>query len=189
MRQKKYRGPGKVRPTSQKVLESMMAILSPRLEQAKVLDLFAGTGQVGLRALERGADLVVFVEGDRRVADGLGEVVRNSVHRKACSIVRGRLPKVLTKVQGQFDLILADPPYDWKEPESLLPSALGLMAEDGLLVVEHHHKTEYACQPGWQVWRTEKFGETRLSFFEVLSSSFVHEPDDTRDDQHHGQKD
>ena len=177
MRQKRYRGPGKVRPTSQKVLESLMAILAPRLEQAAVLDVFAGTGQVGLEALERGAKLVVFVEGDRRVADSLGENIRESDYRQECSIVRGRVPSVLSKVKGRFDLVLADPPYDWNKPESLLSSAARLTVNGGILVVEHHHKTPYPCQTGWTVWRAEKFGETRLSFFERDSELLVDEPD------------
>ena len=73
-RQKPGRGRrvgGEVRPTTQRILESMSGTLLPRLEGARVLDLFAGTGQVGLKMAELGAEQVVFVEGHRKVAQAL----------------------------------------------------------------------------------------------------------------------
>lgn len=162
---------GEVRPTTQKILESLSSILRPRLEDALVLDLFAGTGQVGLRMAEMGARRVLFVEGNKRVAQSLRQVLRNHREEEAeLSLLVGPVPRVLSKIQGQFDLCLCDPPYDWKEPTSLLPGALPLVSPGGLLVVEHHHKTPYDEMPGWQRHREEKFGETRLSFFERVAN-------------------
>jgi len=152
---------GEVRPTTQKILESLTAILLPRLEGAQVLDLFAGTGRVGLRLLEMGAESVVFVEGNRRVAQTLRAVLR----KLECKI-NGCIPKVLEKVRGEFDIVVCDPPYDWERPQTLLPASLHLLKPAGLLVVEHHHKTPYEESEGLELLRREKFGETRLSFFE-----------------------
>ena len=162
---------GKVRPTTSKVLESLAAILSPDLPGARVLDLFAGTGRVGLRLLEEGAQSVVFVEGNRRVAQDLRAAIRSHSSKESLFVVVGSIPKILSRVQGQFHLAVCDPPYDWSEPMSLLPAALDLVQSGGLLVVEHHHKTEYVAQEGWELCRQEKFGESRLSFFRRLVES------------------
>ena len=159
---------GKVRPTTSKVLESLAAILAPDLPGQRVLDLFAGTGRVGLRLLEEGAESVVFVEGNRRVAQDLRDTIRSHSSKDVLSLVVGPIPKILSRVHGQFHLAVCDPPYDWSEPKSLLPAALDLVLPDGLLVVEHHHKTVYGIQDGWELFRQEKFGESRLTFFRRL---------------------
>ena len=167
---------GKVRPTTQKILGSLSSILRPRLEGAKVLDMFAGSGRVGLRILEEGAEHVIFVEAHRKVAQDLREIIRESPFKEHCSLVIGPVPKTLFKIKGTYDLLLCDPPYDWKEPKTLLPSSRHLCEIGGLLVVEHHHKTPYEATEGWLLQRQEKFGETRLSFFERVSKTEGHEP-------------
>lgn len=156
---------GKVRPTTSKVLESLAAILAPDLPDARVLDLFAGTGRVGLRLLEEGAESIVFVEGNRRVAQDLRNTVRSHSSKDRLSVVVGPIPKILARIHGQFHFAVCDPPYDWSDPSSLLPAARDLILPEGILVVEHHHKTEYNVQSGWELSREEKFGESRLSFF------------------------
>ena len=172
---------GEVRPTTQRILESMSATLQPWVEGARVLDLFAGTGRVGLEMAECGAASVVFVEGHRRVAQALRQTIRKNQVEGELSLVLGAIPDVLAKLTGPFDLILCDPPYDWSEPESLLPGAKSLLSSDGLLLVEHHHKTEYVAEDGWELFRCQKFGETRLSYFRLL----VDEPDDSSGDEEH----
>lgn len=157
---------GKVRPTTQKILESLSGILAPRLDGAAVLDLFAGTGSVGFRLAEEGAESVLFVESHRKVAQDLRQDLRKRSGDSKFSLMVGVVPNVLSKVRGEFDLVVCDPPYDWPKPESLLPSSLGLVKPGGLLVVEHHHKTNYVATEGWDLHRCEKFGETRLSFFQ-----------------------
>ncbi len=160
---------GKVRPTTQKILESLSSILQPRLEEAQVLDLFAGTGRVGMKLAELGARKVVFVEGNRKVAHELRGTLRTQAPEEVdFSVIQGAIPQVLSKIKGRYSVVVCDPPYDWERPETLLPSALDLVEPGGLLVVEHHHKTAYEPVSGWGLWRREKFGETRLSFFERL---------------------
>lgn len=172
---------GKVRPTTSKTLESLAAILAPRLEGAMVLDLFAGTGRVGLRLFEEGAAGVVFVEGHRAVAQDLRRLLRTHPSAEKLSLVVGLIPKVLPKIKGVFDIAVCDPPYDWAESKTLLPSALELVIPGGLLVVEHHHKTVYEAVDGWEEYRVEKYGESRLSFFSRSVVLSVHKPDDDRE--------
>jgi 16S rRNA (guanine966-N2)-methyltransferase len=151
-----------------KVLESLMAILEPQSEGARALDLFAGTGAVGLALLEQGATQVTFVEGDARVASTLRRKLKESGQASRCQLVTGRVPQVLSKLTERFTLLLADPPYDWPETASLLPALQRLAEPDAILVVEHHHKTVYPEAAGWVMYRQQKYGETRLSFFRLL---------------------
>lgn len=145
-----------------------MGVLRPHCEGARALDLFAGTGQVGLGLLDQEAAEVVFVEGDRRVAQDLRRHLKQSEHADRCHLVTGRIPQVLSKLEGQYCLILADPPYDWDQPETLLPAASPLATPGAILVVEHHHKTPYQSSEQWELERQQKFGETRLSYFKKL---------------------
>lgn len=141
-----------VRPTTGKVLESLFAILEPELEGARVLDLFAGTGQVGREALARGAASVLFVEGNRAVAKGLKPVLI------------ARLPGALERVPDEFDIVLADPPYG--DPAG--PATLELLGKRTvkLVVFEHHHKDPYPESTGrLTLARQRRFGETALSFY------------------------
>ena len=157
-----------VRPTTAKTLESLLAILEPRLEGARACDLFAGTGQVGLGFLEAGAASVAFVEGSNEVGRELQRRLRAEADciEGAWSLQRGKIPAVLKSLSGPFDLFWADPPYDWDDFSSLLPELATLAAPGAWAVIEHHHKTPYTEVNGWVLVRQSKFGETRLSFFE-----------------------
>ena len=142
----------KTRPTSARLKKSLFDVLASSLaglEDARVLDLFAGAGALGLESLSRGAARAVFVERGRKAAD----VIRRNIDELGV-VERGELLAMdvgaaLTKLEHDgeaFDLVFADPPYKTDEDVlSRLLSALGaqeLVAPDGLVVVEHHHKRE-----------------------------------------------
>ena len=142
----------KTRPTGARLKKSLFDVLassSAGLENARVLDLFAGAGALGLESLSRGAARAVFVERGRKAAD----VIERNIDELGL-VERGELLAMdvraaLTKLEHDgevFDLVFADPPYKADEDDlSRLLSALGareLVAPDGLVVVEHHHKRE-----------------------------------------------
>lgn len=170
-----------VRPTTAKTLESLLAILQPRLEGARACDLFAGTGQVGLGLLEGGAASVTFVEGSVEVARQLQRRLRTEADPQGWSwaLSRGKIPAALAGLSGPYDLFWADPPYDWDDHAKLLPTLAKFAAPEAWAVIEHHHKTPYLEGAGWRLVRQKKFGETRLSFFSY--SAFV-EPADEEED-------
>ena len=156
-----------MRPTTGKVREALISSLQMRLPQARVLDLFAGTGSLGLACLKAGCSAAVFVESDRRSLKYLiDEVSRDGAREPSCRIIHGRLPSALSRLEGQFDIILADPPYNSEEG----PQTLALLSEylnpDGIIVFEHHHKENYPSEiNGLKLDKCRRYGETALSFW------------------------
>jgi len=147
-------------------VESLVATLMPYWEGARVLDLFAGSGSLGLSAREAGCREVVWVEGHARVARALR-------HRVAASdgggqVVTELLPRGLERLEGPFDIVLADPPYgDPAGPLTLEALGAGeLLSEEAVVVVEHHHKDPYLDSYGTlQRTKVRRFGETALSYY------------------------
>lgn len=152
---------GKVRPTTGKVLESILATLDPYWEGARVLDLFAGSGTLGRAALQAGAAEVVFVEGHAKVAAAL---------RGQGKVLVGVLPSSLTRLEGPFDVVLGDPPYGAAEGPTTLTALGPLLAPGAWICWEHHHKEAYPDQFGaCHLWRRRRFGETALSYYRCES--------------------
>ena len=148
---------GKVRPTTGKVLESILATLADYWEEARVLDLFAGSGTLAEAARQQGAREIVAIEGHSRVAAAL---------RKKMPVIVGLLPGALSKLSGHFDIILGDPPYGVPEGPATLALLSPLLAPDGWIVWEHHHKDPYPNPvPGLSLWRCRRFGETAVSYY------------------------
>ncbi|MBN2310260.1 MAG: 16S rRNA (guanine(966)-N(2))-methyltransferase RsmD [Candidatus Hydrogenedentes bacterium] len=159
-----------VRPTLDRVRESLFSILGPRLADARFLDLFAGTGANGIEALSRGAVHATFVDNDRRSQ----ELVRRNLGRAGLSDSADcrclRLPNALASLSPcePYDIIFADPPYAFEEFDALLGALQEgrLLAEDGIVVVEHARGAAVPEQTaGLCRQREAVYGDTRLSFF------------------------
>ena len=125
-----------LRPTSDRLRETLFNILAPRIAGARVLDAYAGTGAIGIEALSRGAAHVTFVEQDRR-AQGL--IARNLDH---CGIADGyviiraavdRAYAELARAASRFDIVVLDPPYN-QQADFRIGSTV---AREGVLVLEH----------------------------------------------------
>ena len=152
------------RPTGDRVREAAYNLIGP-VEGASVLDLYAGSGAMGLEALSRGAERVTFVENDRAacraIADNL-EKLRLTGARVLCQ-------DVVTSLRQEtraYDLVLVDPPYGtWDELEPKLARLLlRVLAPDGLLVVETGARTEPALPLAQRTSR--RYGSARLTLFE-----------------------
>jgi 16S rRNA (guanine966-N2)-methyltransferase len=156
-----------IRPTSDRVRENVFNIVAPWVQGARVLDLFAGTGAMGLEALSRGADAVVFVEND---PEAVRAIERNldKLRLTGATVLRrdARMGLAQEVTAGRkYDLVLVDPPYtmtDYSALNRYLPSVL---AEDGLLVLESAARVEPEL-PGLEVRTTRKYGSTRVTVFE-----------------------
>jgi 16S rRNA (guanine966-N2)-methyltransferase len=155
------------RPTSDRVRENVFNIVGP-VEGAAVLDLYAGSGAMGLEALSRGAARAVFVEQD---ADAVRAIERNlDKLRLAGTILRRDALTALAAEAGshrKYDLVLVDPPYDmYPDVQSQLARYLpSVLAADGLLVVETGARVEPELPLGVRTTRT--YGQARITIYEA----------------------
>jgi 16S rRNA (guanine966-N2)-methyltransferase len=157
-----------LRPTSDSLRETLFNILGDRVEGTRVLDAYAGTGALGIEALSRGAAHVTFIERDRRAT---ALVTRNLA---ACGIGEGytMVPAAFeiaaARLRGErFDLILLDPPYDAIDLEDVLVGAAAMLADDGLVVLEHGARTEPPMRAGALTRRRRVVaGDSALAFYE-----------------------
>ena len=162
---------GLTRPTTDRVRESVFNLVEARvdLQNAEVLDLFAGTGALGLEALSRGASRVVFIESDARVlhftrknAAAL-DVVSQCVFIPMSASVYLRKP-----VRRRFDLILADPPYGLGLMLELPDLSMKHVTEAGIFVLEHDKRIHFDDHPGLMTSR--RYGRTIVSVFSGTNS-------------------
>ena len=155
------------RPTSDRVRENVFNIVAPWVEGARVLDLYAGSGAMGLEALSRGAEAAVLVETDR---DALQAIERNldKLRLTGATVLRLEAATALAQEGAagrKYDLVLADPPYAMTDYDSLARYLPGVLADDGLLVLETSVRTEPAL-PGLAVRSSRIYGSTRVTVFE-----------------------
>lgn len=160
------------RPTTDRVRESLFNLLTARLELSglSVLDLYAGSGALGLEALSRGAASAVFVESDHRAA-GVIDMNIAALGVTGARVRRGPVTKVLASGGQPVDLVLADPPYDVDaiEIENVLRAlAVGGWAATGTVAVVERPAsgTVLPWPDGWQVWPSRTYGDTRLELAE-----------------------
>jgi 16S rRNA (guanine966-N2)-methyltransferase len=158
-----------VRPTMDRVKAAIFSSLGKRVAGARVLDLFAGTGGLGIEALSRGAASAFFVESNREAARAIERNIAST--RLTATVRRQDVFKFLRRAQGEFDIIFADPPYERTATgesfaERLLTDrALGrLLTSNGVFVLE---KRPDECVPelaAWTLQRTRKYGATEVLF-------------------------
>jgi 16S rRNA (guanine(966)-N(2))-methyltransferase RsmD len=152
------------RPTSDRVRENVFNLVAPRVEDAVVLDLFAGSGAMGLEALSRGAARAVFVESN---TDASRTIDRNldRLRLTGAEVVQRDVARFLATETRTFDLIFCDPPYDeYADLEPTLQRHLPrLLGDDGLVVVETAAKNEPALPLEQRTSR--RYGSARITLF------------------------
>jgi 16S rRNA (guanine(966)-N(2))-methyltransferase RsmD len=158
-----------VRPTSDRVREALFEILQAQgAPMLRVLDLYAGTGALGIEALSRGAEHCDFVEADAKAC----EVIRENLNRTRLSD-RARLwplpvAKALARLDGEYDLVVADPPYEYDRAEKELTEVLerGLLLPGGTLVVEHSQRKQWpSALAGYTQLTSRRYGDTRITLY------------------------
>jgi 16S rRNA (guanine966-N2)-methyltransferase len=151
------------RPTSDRVREAAFNLIGP-VDGATVLDLFAGSGGMGLEALSRGAASVTFVENDR---EALRAIDRNldKLRVTGARVVPRDALQALTTERNTYDLVLCDPPYGYADHERLAPYLVKALAPDGLLVYETGAREQPEIQ-GLRVRTSRTYGSARLTLFQ-----------------------
>lgn len=163
-------GPG-VRPTSDRLRETLFNVLRDRVDGARVLDAFAGTGAVGLEALSRGAAHATFVERDRRAAALIEENAATCGCSGDVTVVRDDFLRMSGQATalGPFDLVWLDPPYDTPDLAAALSVARSVIAPDGLVVLEHSRRRESPLDVGGLVrQRVLQAGDSALAFYALM---------------------
>lgn len=154
------------RPTTDRTRESLFNLVESRLSLsgAEVLDLFAGTGALGLEAISRGAARVTFIENSGAVLKYARENAADLEVEDACAFIRGDVVSYLERYGGpSFDLILADPPYALEALPRLPELALPHLKAHGLFVLEHDVRHHFEEHPHLETSRP--YGRTIVSVF------------------------
>jgi 16S rRNA (guanine(966)-N(2))-methyltransferase RsmD len=156
-----------LRPTSDRLRETLFNILAPRMPDARVLDLFAGTGAVALEALSRGARLAVCVESDRKAEALIRENRERLGEEKRCIILRDDVVRALGSpvTGGPFEIVFLDPPYDHQSLGDLVTAARRQVAPAGVLVLEHASRREPPATPALRPDRSVRAGDSTLTFY------------------------
>lgn len=161
--------PESARPTTEKVREAVFSMLINRVEGATVLDLFAGSGSLGLEALSRGAEFCVFNEGDRKNYKILKNNIANCKADEISSTYNNDFRKALTLANREFDIIFVDPPYreGYYGEVFELVEEYGLLADGGVIVVEHLNDNELSDNIlGFSRIKHKRYGTIGVDFFE-----------------------
>jgi 16S rRNA (guanine966-N2)-methyltransferase len=151
------------RPTSDRVRESAFNLVGP-VDDAVVLDLFAGSGALGLEALSRGAASAVLVESDREACRTINaNLDKLKLH---ATVLCSDALRAVASDRRTYDLILCDPPYGY-DASRLAPQLARLLAEDGVLVWESAGREPPPVIPGLQERTSRRYGSSRLTLFEL----------------------
>ena len=162
------RGTG-LRPTSEKLRAAIFSMIGPgAVDSARVLDLYAGTGALGFEALSRGAARADFVEVDSRRCQDIRQSLQQMELNERGHVHRARVEKAWHLLDGGYDLVLIDPPYDL-DPWEHVMERLGdgqMLNRGALVVVEYHYKSSLAEGYGALVRTTQRrHGDSSISIY------------------------
>jgi 16S rRNA (guanine(966)-N(2))-methyltransferase RsmD len=174
-----------VRPTADRVREALFSALGTAVEGARVLDLFAGSGALGLEALSRGAASALFVDSSGRALEAVRRNLDATGFAERARVIRGDALRVLSRLRrdgARFDLVFLDPPY----ASELRSSALDRLAEPGLLdrsarvVIEQRADQPVPAIAGLRIIASKRYGGTALTLMEASDDPA---PEQTKDEK------
>lgn len=159
------RDPG-TRPITDRVKETLFAILGDRVPEARVLDLYAGSGAIGIEALSRGAARADFVERARRAREAIERNLATTRVADQARIHGIDVERFLADPPADappWDLVVLDPPYEVRAIVAPLRALVPHLAAEAVIVVKHFWRTEVPAVDGLAPWRQRRFGETMLT--------------------------
>ena len=163
-----------LRPTSDRVRSAIFSILGvDAVHGVRALDLYAGSGALGLEALSRGAASVDFVEANRPRCDRIREALATLGLSERGIVHNGRVQRILRSLDGKYGLVFADPPYALNEWDELMLalSRPGFLDERAIVVAEHRHGANTAREYGSLALLTRRrYGDTAISIYENIQT-------------------
>ena len=157
------------RPTSDRVRQSLFDVLGQRCDGLRVLDLFAGTGALGLEALSRGAKVATLVDEDKNACAVALRNAESLGYGERCEVIREDVFRVLPRLPGRYDLVFSDPPYAARATQPILDllAKNAVLAEGGRAVLEKDRREPLPeVPPGLRLVEQRRYGDTILLFVE-----------------------
>nr|WP_286170866.1 16S rRNA (guanine(966)-N(2))-methyltransferase RsmD [Harryflintia acetispora] len=155
-----------IRPTSEVAKEAIFSILQNELPGARVLDLFAGSGQLGIEALSRGAGYCVFVDVSRQAQQVVRENLQKTGLQENASVAAMDAAAYLRGSRERFDIALLDPPYQKGILEQVLPLCAALMRESGVIVCETERREDPPETAGdFTRYREYRYGKAKITVY------------------------
>lgn len=158
------------RPTMDRVKESFFAMIQGKIASSIVLDLFAGSGNLGIEALSNGATYCYFVDYNQEACKIIGENIMNCKLTEQSQIMNMHYEKALSlfyKEHLQFDLVFLDPPYHMRIIQDLLQALKNydLLKQDALVVCETEENTVYGPVSGYELWKSRTYGPKTVQIY------------------------
>ena len=158
------------RPTMDRVKESLFGMIQNHLKNSIFLDLFAGSGQIGIEAISNGASLCYFIDNNKEVINILNKNINNLNIKKQSKVILSDWKKSLNEFSNQnikFDLIFVDPPYDYDVYEKILEkvSSLNLLNENGIIILEHANLKLKETYNNLNLYKTKKYGSKSVNIY------------------------
>lgn len=157
-----------IRPTTDRVKESIFNIISPFIVDADVLDLFCGSGALSLEALSRGANSAVCVDTDKRSIDLAKKNTSSVRFDDSVNFVNTDAMSYLNGIKSQFDVIFLDPPYN----KGFIAPIIGkivennILSDDGIIMLESDSTDEHSEFSGLKIYRQRKYGRTYVTIYQ-----------------------
>ena len=172
----------RTRPTQEYVRESLFNILRYDIEDARVLDLFAGTGALSLEAISRGASQAVLIDTDRAACTAIRQNIERVRAQERCQLVSRDYRQAMDALaqQGrQFDLVFIDPPYRMENTGEMCATLYekGLLSKECLLVVEHRRGKAPVLDARFEACDLRKYGDTEITFVRLAEKGEVENAD------------
>ncbi|WP_408954347.1 16S rRNA (guanine(966)-N(2))-methyltransferase RsmD [Natroniella sp. ANB-PHB2] len=156
-----------VRPTSDRTKEALFNILGPEIIGTRFLDLYAGFGGVGIEAMSRGADEVIYIEQNKQNIEVIEENLAMVGYQGQSKVIRGDVTKSVGRLEPNFDLIFMDPPYKkqnlyYKTLEEI--NNYKLLHPTGFIIIEHDAEVEFDLSAGYNIFKRKEYGTAAISF-------------------------
>ena len=156
----------KIRPTSDRVKEAIFNTIASLVSQSDFLDLFAGSGSMGIEALSRGANSCTFIDNSPQAIKCIKSNLSNMGFEDRSIIISGDSTKIITKLNQTYDIVFLDPPYGCDLVVPIMKNLKLLLKEEGIIVVETENKIELPSQCDiFRLLKTSKYGDTQVGYY------------------------
>lgn len=160
-----------IRPTTDRVKESIFNLIQNFLPGAAVLDMFGGSGALSLEALSRGASFATIVDADKNSIKVIEKNIELTSFAEETKVLCRRAEDFAETVSGKFDIIFLDPPYNkgFVIPILNTISRRGMLSENGIAVLESDYRDEHGEIDGFEILKQRKYGRTYITVYGVCS--------------------